>query len=220
MLALLLWVIHTCHNYSPTTKYFSHIQHHSNLRERDGANSAYFCSLNLWQRGTGSTLPSCVAALACLDSWIQCGMNVILVWAKPCRAVSLDYEKLRRFGQWRQCGVFYFLVKVLSEGNHEFSGASQRRFVAWSYLRGFIKLRGLLKIGRTTSIIFHSNWRPYLMSSVPALRFKVLHGRVSLVGCKDGNLLAVRSFSGWNDFILWKKTTTVYSSLFGKANFS
>lgn len=102
-------------------------------------------------------------------------------------------------------GFFFFLVKVFSEGNHEFSGASQRRFVAWSYLRGFIKLRGLLKIGRTTSIIFHSNWRPYLMSSVPALRFKVLHGRVSLVGCKDGNLLAVRSFSGWNDFILWKK---------------
>lgn len=34
------------------------------------------------------------------------------------------------------------------------------------------------------------------MLSVPALRFEVLHGRVSLVGCQDGNLLAVRSFSG------------------------
>lgn len=101
------------HSHLPQLLSHHHIQHHSNLRERDGANSAYFCSLNLWQRGTGSTLPSCVAALACLDSWIQCGMNVILVWAKPCRAVSLDYEKLNRFGQWRQCGLFiFFLVKV------------------------------------------------------------------------------------------------------------
>lgn len=85
--------------------------------------------------------------------------------------------------------------------------------IAWSYLHGFIKLRGLLKMGRTTSIIFHSNWRPYLMLSVPALRFEVLHGRVSLVGCKDGNLLAVRSFSGWNDFILWKKNPSMFKSV-------
>lgn len=45
---------------------------------------------------------------------------------------------------------------------------------------------------------------------LPALRFKVLHSRVSLVGCKDGNLLAIRSFSGWNDFILWKKNIQVW----------
>lgn len=43
------------------------------------------------------------------------------------------------------------------------------------------------------------------MSNTPALRFEVLHGRVSLVGREDGNLLAVRSFSGGDDFILWKK---------------
>lgn len=41
-----------------------------------------------------------------------------------------------------------------------------------------------------------------LMSSVPALRFEVLHSCVSLVGGQDGNLLTIRSFSGGDDFIL------------------
>lgn len=41
-----------------------------------------------------------------------------------------------------------------------------------------------------------------LMSSIPALRFEVLHSCVSLVGGQDGNLLTIRSFSGGDDFIL------------------
>lgn len=62
----------------------------------------------------------------------------------------------------------------------------------------------------TTSRHFHTNCRLRLLSSVPALRFEVLHGRVSLVGCKDRNLLSVRSFSSWNYFILWKNRTKQY----------
>lgn len=62
----------------------------STTKTSEGVIAAYFCTLNLWQRVTCLTLSNCAAALACLDSWMQWGMNVILAWAKPCRAVLLD----------------------------------------------------------------------------------------------------------------------------------
>lgn len=74
-------------------------------------------------------------------------------------------------------------------------------------LHGFMKLRRLLKKSRMFK--FHANWKLYLMLLIPALRFEVLHSSVSLIRCKDRNLLAIRSFSGWNDFILWKKNPKI-----------
>lgn len=59
-------------------------------------------------------------------------------------------------------------------------------------LHGFMKLKRLLKSSKMFK--FHRNWKLHLMLRIPALRFEVLHSSVSLVGCKDRNLLAIRSF--------------------------
>lgn len=113
------------------------------------------------------------------------------------------------------CLFYFFWSKFFFWGQQWFLSHDSNKFVAWSYCRVLANWEHSQRWVVCLRSMPNRRYWCCLMLHIPALRFEVLHSRVSLVGCKDRNLLAIWSFSGWNYFILWKKRTSIYLSVHG-----
>lgn len=129
---------------------------------------------------------NCSAALACLDSWKPCD------WSGKRPTLGQTWTLAggaRKY--FRMCGS-----RPACGGDAALNSRTVtcfKTFISWWCVQGQEGSEGAL------------------MSSIPALRFEVLHRSVGLVGDQDGDLLTVRSFGSGDDFILWghkKKTTS------------